>query len=68
MLAETCSFYHLIINNNEIYIVALLTVIALPINYMRRNFRLAIISFKRRRKNLESQEPTDDIEVHTVAT
>jgi len=45
MLAETCSFYHLLININKIYIVVLLTVIILPIHYRRRNFRLAIISF-----------------------
>jgi len=33
MLAETCSFYHFLININYIYIVVLLTVITLPINY-----------------------------------
>jgi len=33
MLAETCTFYHLPININYIYIVVLLTVITLPINY-----------------------------------
>ena len=34
MLAETCSFYHLLININYAHIVVLLTVITLPINYV----------------------------------
>jgi len=33
MLAETCSFYNILINTKEIYIVVLLTVITLPIIY-----------------------------------
>jgi len=33
MLAETCSFYNFLININYIYIVVLLTVITLLINY-----------------------------------
>jgi len=33
MLAETCSFYHFLININYVYIVVLLTVITLSINY-----------------------------------
>ena len=33
ILAETCSFYHLLVNINLIYIVVLLTVITVPINY-----------------------------------
>jgi len=33
MLAETRSFYHLLININSIYIVVLLTVSTLPIHY-----------------------------------
>ena len=33
MLAETHSFYHFLININQIYTVVLLTVITLPINY-----------------------------------
>ena len=33
MLAETCSLYHFLINISKIYIVVLLTVSTLPVNY-----------------------------------